>query len=295
MNMNIPFQLSYPSLVELPQEASFKKTFIDENSGYIWQWLSSHEEFNKTLAVYHQLNSLWPLPRIVQVEAQSNLIIMENGGSDLQKNHDSLIHLKVLLHLVKGHELTNINLPSYTEQEVIRELDIFYEWFIDAQLGIKEREHYDQLKERFIVFFNDSPKVIAHRDFHSKNIMMNQDRIFFIDYQDALIAPYCYDFVSLLEDAYRNLSSENRIKTLEVLNNIAKGHDRNLIEDYQISAEQRLLKMIGIFARLSLRDKKTRYLSYQNSLLVRLLNLTKNQSTLNRFFLKLFDKKNVFY
>lgn len=219
---------------------------------------------------------------------------MENAGIDLQDNHDASIHLKVLLHLINGLKLTNIELPDYSEAEVIRELDIFYEWFIDVQLGAKHRKYYDQLKEKFVYFFKTCPKVIAHRDLHSKNILLNKDRIFFIDYQDAIIAPYCYDFVSLAEDAYKNLSYENRIKNLEILNTISKKYNRNLIEDYQICAEQRLIKMIGIFARLAFRDRKKRYLAYQNSLFSRLIKITQNDKPFNSFMRDLFTEKRNF-
>ena len=51
------------------------------------------------------------------------------------------------------------------------------------------------------------PRVLTHRDYHARNLMMHNGRMFIIDYQDARMGPATYDVASLLSDPYTTLSS----------------------------------------------------------------------------------------
>ena len=104
----------------------------------------------------------------------------------------------------------------------------------------------------------------VHRDYHAQNLMKVGAKIGVIDSQDALIGNPAYDLVSLIDDV--------RIKTTTKLKNqiynyylkknlkIYKNNAKKFQEDFNILSVQRSLKIIGIFSRLFLRDKKKQYL-----------------------------------
>ena len=106
-------------------------------------------------------------------------------------------------------------------------------------------------------------KVLVHRDFHISNIMFHKNKLFLIDSQDAVYGNPAYDLASLIDDVrfkttrnYKNHLLQTYLK-LEKKINIEK-----LKNDFEILSVLRNLKIIGIFTRLSLRDKKHKYLKF---------------------------------
>ena len=113
-------------------------------------------------------------------------------------------------------------------------------------------------------------KVFTHRDFMLRNLMSNDLSIGLIDFQDAKIGPYTYDFVSLIKDTnfswndnkvnqYISYYFEKKIPTLHIESK------ENLITDFYHTAIHRHLKVLGIFARLYYRDNKKKYLINEES------------------------------
>ncbi len=121
-----------------------------------------------------------------------------------------------------------------------------------------------KLSKIFIKLVNQlvyKKKVFVHRDFHVSNIMITKKGIGLIDNQDALFGNIAYDIASLIDDVRLKTS----IKTKNFIFNeflkinclIDKEKFRN---DFEILSVMRNLKVIGIFTRLSIRDKKKKYL-----------------------------------
>ena len=106
--------------------------------------------------------------------------------------------------------------------------------------------------------------VFVHRDFHVSNLMKYKKNFAVIDNQDALIGNKAYDLASLIDDV--RLKTSNELKNLIYKyylsvnkNNINKKSFKN---DFEILSILRNLKIIGIFMRLAIRDKKRKYLNY---------------------------------
>ena len=92
------------------------------------------------------------------------------------------------------------------------------------------------------------PRVLCHRDFHSRNLMAHQGRLFVIDFQDARMGPDTYDLVSLLRDAYARLdaaSVDRLIAHYQALAGIADGDA--LRQRFRRTTVQRTLKALGTF------------------------------------------------
>ena len=101
----------------------------------------------------------------------------------------------------------------------------------------------------------------VHRDFHVSNLMMVKNEIALIDTQDALIGNKAYDLASLIDDVRFKTSNDIKKKLfnyyLKSQKKINKLHIKN---DFEIISVLRNLKIIGIFKRLAIRDKKKKYL-----------------------------------
>ena len=103
-----------------------------------------------------------------------------------------------------------------------------------------------------------------HRDFHVQNLIKVGKKIGVIDSQDALIGNPAYDLVSLIDDARikTSINLKDKVYDYYVKKKFPKNkkNKKKFLEDFNILSIQRSLKIIGIFSRLFMRDKKNKYL-----------------------------------
>ena len=103
--------------------------------------------------------------------------------------------------------------------------------------------------------------VFVHRDFHVSNLMLINNRIGVIDSQDALIGNRAYDLASLIDDVRINTSIELKRKIYNYyIKRQTKLATNKFKNDFEILSILRNLKIIGIFTRLAIRDRKKGYL-----------------------------------
>ncbi|MCK5387245.1 MAG: phosphotransferase, partial [Gammaproteobacteria bacterium] len=166
------------------------------------------------------------------------------------------------------------DLPAYDETLLRNELNLFPDWYLEKQLKIsvsaKQKEVLEQIFEILIKNALEQPQVCVHRDYHSRNLMVNKnntDAPGIIDFQDAVIGAVTYDLVSLLKDCYIDWPRE-KIETwvkyfhteAESLGIINKVSFDKFLRWFDLMGLQRHLKVAGIFSRLKHRDGKTGYL-----------------------------------
>jgi aminoglycoside/choline kinase family phosphotransferase len=174
-------------------------------------------------------------------------------------------------------------LPPYDEALLRRELQLFPDWYLDKhrQAALNEQEA-GVVKKAFdsIVRHNlASPSVYVHRDFMPRNLMMPRQpgktpaqQLGVLDFQDAVYGPITYDVASLMRDAF--LSWEEDFVIDVTIRYWEKARKAGLMdfEDWHSDfgafyravewmGLQRHLKVAGIFARLTLRDGKPKYLA----------------------------------
>ena len=134
-------------------------------------------------------------------------------------------------------------------------------------------------QNNLIELIEKQPKVIVHRDFHSRNLMfVEENNPGVIDFQDAVIGPCTYDLVSLIRDSYIKwpedkidqwlLSYQHKLHQHGIIPEMAEEAFKKWLD---IMGMQRQLKVVGIFSRLYHRDGKENYLNdipltYQNLL-----------------------------
>lgn len=163
--------------------------------------------------------------------------------------------------------------PVYDGRKLIEEMSLFNEWFLDRHLGrrLNESQLTTWLQTQHILVSEclQQPQVWVHRDFHSRNLMvMNNNTIGVIDFQDCVIGPIGYDLASIFKDCYIEWPraqqhlwlKKYRLKALNQLH-IDEFSLEQLIRWVDFAGLQRHLKVLGIFCRLNYRDGKEHYLS----------------------------------
>jgi hypothetical protein len=193
-------------------------------------------------------------------------------GQWLQSRYRGAIAALVRLQAASGS--TTTELPTYDGELLLRELSLYPDWYVAKHKGIiLNPQEVAQLRTGFARLVDGAlaqTQVTVHRDWHSRNLMV-LDTGFepgVLDFQDAVHGPLTYDLVSLLRDAYVTWDDERvldwAIRYWEQARQagIAVPEDFGVFwRDFEWMGIQRHLKVLGIFARLHLRDGKERYLA----------------------------------
>ncbi|UVK98320.1 aminoglycoside phosphotransferase family protein [Pseudomonas sp. B21-048] len=162
-------------------------------------------------------------------------------------------------------------LPSYDVALLRRELELFPEWYVKRELGIEfdsaQQTLWQQVSELLIDSALAQPKVLVHRDYMPRNLMLSEPNPGVLDFQDAVYGPVTYDVTCLFKDAFLSWPEERVRGWLEDYWQQAGALDIPVQPDFEdflrasdLMGVQRHLKVIGIFARICHRDGKPRYL-----------------------------------
>ncbi|MFT7110777.1 MAG: aminoglycoside/choline kinase family phosphotransferase, partial [Psychrobacter glaciei] len=190
--------------------------------------------------------------------------LLEEGKADVYypKAFDSLIAIQQTKYL----------LHNYDAELLDREMALFTDWYLAEHLNFKlSRNDQLMLSETFELLRESAlgqVQVPVHRDFHSRNIMvLEDDSLGIIDFQDGVFGPITYDLASLLRDAYIAWPQEQVESWVKLY--FDKARDAGLIGAlsndqlmlwFDWMGLQRHIKVVGIFARLSIRDGKSGYM-----------------------------------
>jgi aminoglycoside/choline kinase family phosphotransferase len=166
-------------------------------------------------------------------------------------------------------------LPAYDRTLLKRELDLFPDWYIGRHSSIDfdatQRNALEAVFEKILAVNLAEPRVYVHRDYHSRNLMVDGIKPGapgVIDFQDAVYGPISYDLVSLFKDAYIEWEEEQTLDWLvrywekaRKANLPVRADFSEFFRDYEWMGVQRHVKVLGIFARLFYRDGKDSYLA----------------------------------
>ncbi|MEP0201401.1 MAG: phosphotransferase [Halioglobus sp.] len=178
------------------------------------------------------------------------------------------------------------SMPRYDKALLTEELGRFPHWFVEQLLGhsLTSSDHVviQAASNCLIASALEQPQVLVHRDFHSRNLMLQADgQLAVIDFQDAVVGPVTYDLVSLLRDCYirwpveqvrrwaldyrRSLEANGKLAPSSALSEgdqleSLQNKEREFLRWFDLMGLQRHIKVLGTFARLYLRDGKSAYL-----------------------------------
>jgi N-acetylmuramate 1-kinase len=177
-------------------------------------------------------------------------------------------------------------LPPYDEALLRRELALFPDWYLAKHKGIAlDAAQQATLDNAFSLIVQRNlavPSVYVHRDYMPRNLMVIEPKtadgkrsLGVLDFQDAVYGPITYDIASLMRDAFLSWEEpfvlditirywQKAVKVGLLGANSPTGWGADFGEFYRAvewQALQRHLKILGIFARLTLRDGKPKYLA----------------------------------
>ena len=143
---------------------------------------------------------------------------------------------------------------------------MFFQWYLPLFLNKKKATKIKKKIKKILakiykkLYFPNS--CFVHRDFHTQNLMQVGKRIGVIDTQDALIGNRAYDLASLIDDVRfkSNKKLKDNIYNYYIKLNKKNLNEVNFLNDFEILSVLRNMKIIGIFTRLAVRDKKKKYL-----------------------------------
>lgn len=225
------------------------------------------------------------VPSIIAANEAQGFLLLEDLGDisftrllQAEPSREQALYLAAMDALIQLRRTSAVRadifasaLPAYDMSVYLREAALFAEWFLPQIHGLEKaralRTEYLAIWESILGATPIKQHCLVHRDYHADNLFWLADRpgyhaVGMIDYQDALWGDAAYDVASLLEDARRDVSA---ITVSQCLAHYlaATGDDATNFESrYAVIAAQRNAKIIGIFARLCVRDGKAHYLEY---------------------------------
>lgn len=268
-------QLNQPfSIQALAGDASFRQYFrCTADQTYILSYEpNSPNQVTNTVNMFKLLaNNKLPVPKMLAFSSQLGLTLQTDLGTttlyDLRETKSFFEKAYTSIELIdKIINIPTTNLPLFNQQHIQQELNLVPNWLLaltNTSWSNQQHTAYNKICALLIQEITKLKPVVIHRDYHSRNIMILNNQPFLIDAQDAMLGPCLYDFVSLTKDCY--ITWPDKIIE-ELLAKFYTTHKKFFTSKehckfcFDLISIQRHLKAVGIFARLSQRDNKHRYL-----------------------------------
>jgi aminoglycoside/choline kinase family phosphotransferase len=225
-----------------------------------------------------------PIPRVIGHAEDLGVLALEDlGDVTLQAHlgaasaaeHDALYRQSVALIATiqrRGEELASPRyLPyaiAFDTEKLTWEMDFFIRHFLEGYRGILlPPDARDALRAELAVLVEalaSEPRVLCHRDYHSRNLMLHDGRLYIIDFQDARMGPDTYDLVSLLRDSYVDLPERTVDELIAYFLALkgSTGTDETFRRRFDVMALQRNLKALGTFGYQTATRRNPVYIQY---------------------------------
>ncbi len=221
------------------------------------------------------------MPEIYHHSQKHGIIILEDLGDEFLEsisisNFENLKSayveaVQILIELVRRTADLHSGCPAFSlafdRNKLMFEMDFFVTHFVENFAGILLPNH---VRQELYSFFEDlcgkladQPRVFTHRDYHSRNLMIKNGRMYMIDFQDARMGPVQYDLASLLRDSYMELPEE---LVTELLRYFFENTDQqcewsSFLHIFDLMSLQRNIKALGTFGYQTSVRRTDRYLS----------------------------------
>ena len=247
----------------------------------------SKKEKIKNLLIYDAVNKILNknnvlAPKLFKENYRKNYLEIQDFGKNTvykilnKKQRDKFFYFKkIVILLIKiqsikdksAYNLKNSKyiIPKYEKKILFDEANLFCDWYVKKNLSKKLRSkfirEFKKVLRELLLRLKLKNDTFVHRDFHVSNLMLVNNEIGVIDNQDALIGNQAYDLASLVDDVRLKTSKKFKYKIYNFFIKKKKKLDKKKFKrDFEILSILRNLKIIGIFTRLAIRDKKKKYL-----------------------------------
>jgi N-acetylmuramate 1-kinase len=254
--------------------------FKDDGS---YPFLSVREHFAK-----HGVN----VPKVIAKSPDQGLILLEDlGDLTLERKfwENQSQQLALPLYRQAIDELIKMHYPStfdrtdctafkmeFDVDKLLWEMNYGRDHLLSGLCEIKlseiEKKELDRIFVKICTTLHEEPKFIAHRDYHSRNIMLKHGKSRIIDFQDARLGPVQYDLVSLLRDSYVDMDEPigreligyylDRRREIKGPHKLEDPSLEKFMRVYEVQTIQRCFKACGSFSSFYNLRSDTRYLKY---------------------------------
>jgi tRNA threonylcarbamoyl adenosine modification protein YjeE len=230
-------------------------------------------------------------PAIYHADSEKGLLIIEDLGEErvvegnppgpIEDRYEAAVDALLELH---GQELPEVlpisphveyRIPRYDSEAFLIEAELLLDWYLprlNATISPASRAAFVALWRDALQPAIDAPPTWVLRDYHSPNLLWLSERegiasLGILDFQDAVLGPAAYDLASLLQDARVDVPESLELAMLGRYARTRREADQNFdpalfVKVYATVAAQRATKILGIFARLDLRDGKPQYIRH---------------------------------
>ena len=282
-------KLNKEKLKKLKGDASFRLFYRKKNNKKTSIIVYSSKEKEKNLLIYDAINKLLIknkilAPKLYKESYKKNFLEIEDFGENTvfdllkkRKSNKKKLYIKSINLLNKIQKIkngktknfkgSNYKLLFYDSKKLSSEARLFLNWYAKKFISKNKFSKLNIKINKQIKFLLSNiklrDKIFVHRDFHVSNLMIHKSQMAIIDSQDALIGNKAYDLASLIDDVRfkSNIGFKNDIYNYYLKSNKNYINEKNFLNDFQILSVLRNMKIIGIFTRLAMRDKKKEYLN----------------------------------
>ncbi len=230
-------------------------------------------------------------PEIHHADLKQGLLVIEDLGDErvvagdppvpIEERYETAVDALLALHdqalpdrlPVAPH--LEYQIPAYDLEAFLIEAELFIDWYL-PRLGVTipdpDSRLFRALWSEALTPAIEAPPTWVLRDYHSPNLLWLPQhkglaRLGILDFQDAVTGPAAYDLASLLQDARVDIAESIELALLGRYLRRRRAADPDFdgaqfIRIYVTLAAQRASKILGIFARLDLRDGKPQYLRH---------------------------------
>jgi aminoglycoside/choline kinase family phosphotransferase len=290
-------QIDAPIIQPLAVEASHRRFYrVQSPTQTTSTWvamnsppaLEQNEQFVILAAVFADHGI--PVPSVIATDLERGFVLMSDlGATELAQIYGTENEQPALEAAVATlpilQTVTSEHIPVYDEARLTMEFDLFDHWTLrglmgheGAALAASGAKVLNAAKIACVTTMLEQPQTCVHRDYHCRNLLFNQNQLGIVDFQDALLGPALYDIASLLRDCYYRHSEAQidlYLRSFLQQSPLFGPADFNALKRaFDLTAVQRQIKALGIFARLHLRDNKSSHLVWIKPVLQRLVEVT---------------------
>jgi len=236
-----------------------------------------------------ELFSLIPLPSpailghsdglgVIALADLGDVTLQAHLGASSPTEHAALYRQAVaLIELLqrRGAELESTRFIPYgvafDVEKLSWELEFFVKHFLVGYRGVTlpaaARSALAEEWSSIVQELASEPRVLCHRDYHSRNLMLREGSLYIIDFQDARMGPDTYDLVSLLRDSYVDIADRELDELIAYFLALKQGNGAAFSADefrrrFDLMALQRNLKALGTFGYQTMTRRNPVYIQY---------------------------------
>jgi aminoglycoside/choline kinase family phosphotransferase len=225
-----------------------------------------------------------PVPATLDVDGSRGVVLQQDLG-DLtlqevlktpagERARDTLYReavdqvARLQLRAAQGPQKGDCFRVAFDIEKLTWELHYFQKHFLEsyrtADLSVEDRAVLGEAFHQLCQEIASWPRVVCHRDYHSRNLMLHQEQLYWIDFQDARMGPATYDLASLLRDAYVDVPEDFQEELKERLRQQAAPDEPREVfrRRFDLMCVQRNLKTLGTFGFMATVRQNPVYLQY---------------------------------